>query len=102
MRGPGQTADQANAHPLPRTSSITSKDHSPNWTVRWCSMPHPGITLMRCSHDPVAICGDGRYSRFIAALKKQPGIAAQAVLLCAVDHQGIVRPGGAILVPELR
>ena len=45
---------------------------------------------------------DGRYSRFVAASKEQPGIAAQAVLICAVDHQGIVRPGGAIQVPQLR
>jgi hypothetical protein len=60
-----------------------------------------GVTLMGRSHDPVAAFRDrdGRYSCFIAASKKQPGIAAQDVLVCVINHQGIVRPGGAIQIP---
>src|ERR1700677_5295356 len=58
---------------------------------------------MRCSHRHSAAFRyrNARHNRFVAAPKEQPGIAGNYILVCSINHQGIVRPGGAIKVPQL-
>ncbi len=64
---------------------------------------NPGITLVRCSHRHLAVFRyrNARHNRFVAAPKKQSGIAGNDILIRSINHQGIVRAGGAIKVPEL-
>ena len=76
----------------PRPTGQSSGARCPSWN-------NPDATLA-----PILSPSDRRSAiqPLHCRIERATGDRCSDVLVCAIDHQGIVRPGGAIQVPELR